>query len=156
MMEKFRQLAPREQLAIVIGGFLAMLIIGWSFIWAPLRDGVSARRDSVGERATQVVDLRRAAQLDAATGSADSAAIDSSSLVFLVDQTSRPMGLTFPRSSPDGPDAINITFRDERFDNLLDWIIDLEQTHGVGVVSASFTQGAGPGLVNGQLRLERV
>lgn len=154
-MEKFQQLAPREQLIVVIGSLLAIAIIGWSFIWSPLRDGVAERTENVDMRASQVVDLRRAAALDAATGNAAGAAIDGSSLVILVDQTSRPMGLGFPRSSPDGTNAINITFRDERFDVLLEWIIDLERTHGVGVVSASFTQGAGPGLVNGQLRLER-
>lgn len=154
MMDKFRQLAPREQIVLIVGSIVAVAVIGWSFVWIPLSNGASELSDEVAEREAQVVNLRRAAQLGAAASAARQT-IDAPNLVILVDETARPLGLTFPRSNPDGPDAVNVSFRDARFDSLIEWTILLEQDYGLGVVSVSFAPGGGVGLVNGQLRLER-
>jgi type II secretory pathway component PulM len=155
-MEWFRQLAPRERLALTTGAILAVIVVGWTFVWSPLRAGAVELDATVAERSRQVVDLRRAASLNA--GSAPGAAMrDAPTPLVLIDQTARPMGLSgsITRTTPDGADAISVSFRDARFDRLLDWFVDLERTYGFTVVSASFTGTNGAGLVSGQVRLER-
>jgi type II secretory pathway component PulM len=156
MMERFNQLAPREQVVLVVGALLAVTVIFWSFVWSPLRDGTGELDASIAERSRQVVDLRRAANLNASSAPALTAG-NSPTLLYLVDETARPLGLaaSFTRTSPDGPDAINVTIRDARFDRLIGWLIDLEQNYGVSVSNTNFTRTGGPGIVSGQIRLDR-
>lgn len=154
MTEWFRQLAPRERLVLGVGALLAVAIVAWTFIWTPLRDGTAELEARVDERAREVVDLRRAANLRS-TPPTGIAAIDSTNILFLIDETARQLGLEFTRSSPDGPNAITVSFSRVRFDLLLGWLIDLEQVHGVAVERASFTHSGSDGFVNGQVRLDR-
>jgi general secretion pathway protein M len=157
MMEWFQQREPREQLVLGLGLVLAILIVGWRFVWTPLESGAEQLEQSVIEKSRLLVDLRRAAALRA---SATPAASDAGAptLVVLVDQTARPFGLasTFTRSIPDGADHLTIVFRDAPFDVLMSWLVDLEQQHGVVPdTSASFKATGEPGLVTGRLELER-
>ena len=155
-MDRFQQLAPREQLVLGVGTVLAVLIIGWSFGWSPLRDSTDALDASVAERSRQVVDLQRAANLSTSIPP-ESLSSATQSLIVLVDETAQPLGLasTFTRSTPDGADAISVSFRNAGFDRLIGWLIELEQAHGVAVVSVSFSRTENPGLVTGQVRLDR-
>lgn len=155
MIDWFRQLSQREQLVLGGGAILAVIIIGWSFVWTPLRDGTGDLSARVAERARQVVDLRRAASLT--TASAGAVVRDAPTLYVLIEETARSNGLgsTITRSNMDGADAINVTFRDARFDRLIGWLVQLEQGNGLTAVSATFTGAGSPGLVSGQLRLER-
>jgi general secretion pathway protein M len=154
-MEWFRQREPREQLMLSLGALLAIVIVGWTLVWSPLRTGTGELADSVGERARQVIDLRRAADLGTAAAPGTATA-DARSPLVLIDETARPLGLSsaITRSTPE-PDAITVSFRDARFDRLMQWLIELEQTHGFVVVSTSLTGTEGTGLVSGQVRLDR-
>lgn len=156
MIERFRQLAPRERLMLAAGAILAVVIVGWTFVWSPLRVGTIELDTTVAERSRQVVDLRRASALNAASG-AGAATRDVPTPLVLIDQTARPMGLSgsITRTTPDGANAISVSFRDARFDRLLDWLVDLDRTYGFAVASASLTGTNGAGLVSGQVRLER-
>ena len=156
MIDWFSQREPRERLILGIGSILVVVIIGWSFVWAPLRDGAMELDEAVAERARQVIDLKRAAGLTART-SVPTAGPDSPSLLVLVDETARPLGLatTFTRSNQDGPDAVNVNFRNARFDNLISWLMNLEQQYGLAVVTVSISRTGEAGLVSGQVRLDR-
>lgn len=156
MIEWFRQLAPRERLVLTAGAILAVVIVGWTFVWAPLRTGAAELDATVAERSRQVIDLRRASGLASASG-AGAAMRDAPTPLVLIDQTARPMGLSgsITRTTPDGANAISVSFRDARFDRLLDWFVDLDRSYGFAVASASFTGTNGAGLVTGQVRLER-
>ena len=154
MMDRLKQLAPREQLVLGIGTLLAIAIIGWSFVWSPLRNGADELDSEVAERSQQVVDLMRAANLDASS-TAGSILEGTRSLIVLVDETARPLGLEFTRTNLDGADAIRVSFADARFDRLIEWLISLQQAHGVTVVTASFSRTRSSGLVTGQVQLDR-
>lgn len=154
MIDWYRQREPREQLVLALGTILAVVVIGWTFVWTPLRDGANELDDTVIELSRQVIDLRRAATLSAATAPG-TVSRDAPSLFVLVDQTARPFGLTFTRTTPENNDAITVSFRDARFDRLIGWLIELRQGHGFAVVSASFSGTDGTGLVSGQVRLDR-
>ena len=156
MMDWFNQREPRERLVLLIGAVAVVVIVGWRFLWEPLRDGTIELDASVAERSRQVIDLKRAAGL-AASGVAPAATGSSSSLLVLIDETARPLGLatTFTRSNLDGPDAVNVNFRNARFDRLMGWLMELEQQHGLAVVTASISRANDAGLVSGQIRLDR-
>jgi general secretion pathway protein M len=156
VIDRFRQFAPRERVVLSIGAVLAVAIVLWSFVWSPLRDSTSELDAATFERSRQVVDLRRAANLNASLTPVVAAG-NSPVLLYLVDETAQPLGLaaSFTRTSPDGADAINVTFRDARFDQLVTWLIDLEQNYGVRVATTTFTRTGSSGIVSGQIRLDR-
>jgi type II secretory pathway component PulM len=83
---------------------------------------------------------------------------DSQSMVVLVDRTAQAMGLagSFTRTRPDGADAISVSFTNAPFDNIVTWLISLEQSNGVLVETASFNGAREQGLVSGQLFLRRL
>lgn len=156
MMDWFNQRERRERLILAIGAVAILAIVGWKFIWEPLRDGTIELDVSVMERSRQVIDLKRAAGL-AASGVAPVATGTSSSLLVLIDETARPLGLaaTFTRSNQDGPDAVNVNFRNARFDRLMGWLMELERQHGLAIVTANISRANDAGLVSGQIRLDR-
>ena len=156
MMDWLNQREPRERLVLVVGAVLVVAILGWKFVWEPLSEGTNELNASVEERTRQVIDLKRAAGLAASTA-APTAGGASPTLLVLIDETARPLGLatTFTRSNQDGPDAVNVNFRNARFDRLLTWLITLEQQHGLAVVTASISRANDAGQVSGQVRLDR-
>lgn len=156
MKDWFQGLQPRERAIVGAGAALALVIVVWGLIWNPMRTSTLELQESVTDRTRLLTDLRRAAQLQPGAA-AQPQATGNQSLVVLVDSTGRSFGLAgaFTRTRPDGPDAISVTFARAPFDALVSWLIDLEQTYGIYVDSASMTGSGQPGLVGGQLFLRR-
>jgi type II secretory pathway component PulM len=156
MLERFRQLARREQIVLITGAVLVVWIIGWRFVWAPLDNGAAELSESVADNARLVVDLQRAAELSTGPGTTLPTAA-TQSLVTLTTETARSIGLdgVLTRRSPDGNDAINVSFRDAPFDIFVSWLASLEREYGLRVVIASTSPTGEPGFVDGQIRLER-
>ena len=77
-------------------------------------------------------------------------------LVVIVDNTARNHGLDLPRTRANGPSGVDVTFQGASFDSLVAWLLVLHATYGVDVETASFSNGRAPGLVNGQLSLQRL
>jgi len=153
----FAGLEQRERLMVGAGGAAAAIIILWGFIWMPLRGGSVELRETVAEKRVLLVDLQRAEALSGGNVPPQADQSAGQSLVVLVDRTAQPMGLAgaFTRTRPDGADAINVTFSNAAFDNLLTWLVMLEQSYGISVESASFNGSREQGLVNGQILLRR-
>jgi len=156
MIERFRQLARREQIVLGGGAALAVVIIAWSFVWSPLQTAVSDLRESVGERSRLLVDLRRAAGLSSTTVSG-APEDDAQWLFSLVDATARPMGLASAvvNTTPvSGSDSVRVAIENASFTLLVDWLIGLDREHGVRVGDVNLYPASGqPGLVRGQIVL---
>jgi general secretion pathway protein M len=156
MREWFLERPPRERLLLGGGAAAAAIIILWSFVWLPVRNGAADLRETVDEKAQTLVDLRRAEALQSASTGRPARASDES-LVLLVDSTAQALGLSgaFTRTRPDGADAISVSFQNAAFDALVDWLVTLEQSHGVAVESASLNGARDQGRVSGQVFLRR-
>jgi type II secretory pathway component PulM len=76
-------------------------------------------------------------------------------LVIIVNSTAESHGLALPRTRPNGPNGIDVTFQGASFDALIAWLIVLQTNYAVEVESASFSSAREQGLVNGQLSLHR-
>lgn len=152
----FQGLAPRERSILVGGAALATLIIAWTFVWTPLRDGAFNLDGAVTEKHRLLANLRRAEGLSGSLPAGPGAA-PTQSLVLLVDQTHRTHGLagTLSRNQPDGNDGIRVTFQGASFDELVSWLSALEQSYGVSVETANFDGTREPGIVSATLVLRR-
>ena len=154
MKDWFANLQPRERWLFVGGSVVAVLVLLWMLVLSPLRAGSADLRDAVAAKQRLLTDLARIE--GAAGGNVPGVARDGQeSLAVLVASTAQAHGLTFPRTRPDGADAINVTFQNASFDALVEWLIVLQTTHAVAVESASVSSAREQGLVNGQLLLRR-
>jgi type II secretory pathway component PulM len=139
-----------------VGLLLALLIIGWRFVWTPLELRSAALTADVDELSRLLVDVQRAAELSSAGQSGAGTGSATSSPLALVDQTARPLGLSFESTRLESADAIYVTFRDAPFDLLNTWLTLLEIEHNFSVMTVSGISASGtPGLVNGQILLAR-
>lgn len=155
MIERFRQLAPREQIVLGAGAALAFLIIGWSFVWTPLTRSVDALRESVADRSALMIDLKRAANLPS---TAAPIAVDTQDWYALVDATARPLGLAaaFTNARGDANDTFRIVIQNAPFAQFVEWLIRLDREHGVKAGSVNLQPAsAGSGMVSGQIVLSR-
>ena len=147
-------LQPRERMILGAGGVIAALILIWQFAWQPLTGGREQLRTEIAAKERLLSDVARAGTADA-SGATPVAA--GQSMFVLIDQTAQAAGLgsSLTRARPDGPNAIDVTFSSAPFDNLLSWLITLNQSSGVYVDGASINSARQQGLVSGQLRLQR-
>lgn len=157
MIDWFNSLELREKVILGLGSLLAVAIIGWRFAWVPLSNDTADLREAVAEKSRLVTDLRRAAGLPAGGIVQAGGGGSNQSLVVLVDTTAQPFSLDgkFTRTRPDGPNSIRVSFERAAFDVLVAWLVELEQSHSVAVNSVSFTGAREPGLVSGQVFLQR-
>ena len=154
MKDWFNNLQARERMIVVVGGTVAMLVVLWLAVLAPLLDQSAQLRASVERKQKLLVDLGRVAgQQQSRTSSRPD--VPQQTLYVLVDSTAKQHGLVLPRNRPDGPDGINVTLQNAPFDALRDWLIELESAHAVRVESANINTAREQGLVNGQVFLRR-
>ena len=79
--------------------------------------------------------------------------------IIVVDQTLRSRGLEQfrRRSQPTANNGIRVEFENVAFDDLVLWLGDLGQHHGMHVQAGSLSVASqsGPGRINASLTLER-
>jgi general secretion pathway protein M len=79
------------------------------------------------------------------------------SLVVVVDRSTRERGLApyLKRNQPEGPASIRLRLEAAPFDQLLEWLGELEAREGLRATAASFDPAGEPGRVNSNLVLAR-
>jgi general secretion pathway protein M len=150
------KLEPRERAVLLFGAVAAIAIVFFAFVWRPLTEGTSTLHSSIESKERVLTYLYRAEGL--LTGDNDDRPAPAArSLVVLIDQTAQASGLggAVTRTRPDGATRINISFENAPFDNLLAWLISLQQNEGVYVEGASINDTRERGRVSGQLLLSR-
>lgn len=154
MKDWFETLQPRERVALALGGAIAVPILLWSFAWMPLRSANVNLDAAVAEKYGLLADVSR---LHPSGAPPVPAATSAESLVLIVDRTHRTHGLggTLSRNQPDGENGIRVAFQRVPFAQLVSWLGDLRQGHGIVVVTANLDGTQQPGLVNATLVLRR-
>jgi general secretion pathway protein M len=151
----FYALQPRERWLVAFGGVAAAIIIIWGFVVMPLRGEVTRLRASVETKQRLLIDIARVESEQPST--VDSNRLGANRPLYaLVDETVGAYGLEPPRTRQNGPSGVDVTFQNASFDALVAWLVALRTTYGVDVETASFSSAREPGLVNGQLSLQRL
>jgi type II secretory pathway component PulM len=153
MKEWFYGLQPRERWIFSIGAVAAVIMILWIGALRPLQSGTAALRTAVDSKQRLLLEVSR---LDGAGPAVSGRQGSDQTLVVIVSNTAAAQGLDLPRTRPNGPSGIDVTFQGASFDALVTWLVTLHTTYGVDVETASFSSAREPGLVNGQLSLHRL
>ncbi len=150
---KYNALAPREKAAaLFIAAFLLVLILV-TLVWSPIR---SYHEDALARRDAQLglVQHMRASEQrarDSKEGAQSRPA--GQSLITEVSGAAQLAGIKPNRLQPEGSDEVSVWFDSVPFDDLIDWIVRLNDEHGISIRVISIDRQDTPGTVNARIVL---
>jgi general secretion pathway protein M len=158
-MNELRQwlggLAPRERNLV----YLAAAVLGVALVYfavvLPVTSAAANRAARVEQKTADLAWMRQVAPQVMAAAAAGGRASSNESLVVLVDRTGREAGLgnAIRDQSPSGEHGLRLRLESASFDDMVTWLVILQQQHGVRVDAATIDAAGAPGLVNASLTL---
>ena len=146
MKEWWFGLQAGERRTLTVGGVALTLITLYFGGWVSLQDGVSnletqvqAQRDLkhwMAQSAAEVNQLRH--------GGGGQGQTTGQSLLSLVDQTARSsvIGSSLKRVEPEGEGSVKVWLEQAAFDDMISWLVALEQQHGLSVATITIERQA--------------
>jgi general secretion pathway protein M len=148
-------LAPRERNLV----YLAAAVLGVALVYfavvLPVTSAAANRAARVEQKTADLAWMRQVAPQVMAAAAAGGSASSNESLVVLVDRTGREAGLgnAIRDQSPSGEHGLRLRLESASFDDMVTWLVILQQQHGVRVDAATIDAAGAPGLVNASLTL---
>lgn len=162
MRDWFESLQAREQAFVLGGAMVVVIALIYGLMWIPLDKSHREVTANVDTWERSLAELRPLRPLAAGASASGRVVVTSSQQapIIVVDQTLRSRNLEQfrRRSQPTTSNGIRIEFENVAFDELVLWLGDLSQQHGMHVQAGSLSAAsqAGPGRINASLTLERV
>lgn len=157
MLARLQQLSLRDQAMLVVLAAAVLLYMLYQLVWHPLANAndnlarqnaaIAASVASMNQLAAQYRELQKSTTSNAAS--------QGETLTQLVDQTVASNSLHMSRFQPGSSGEVQVRFDNANFDQMLRWLNDLENRHGVVLRELGISPGSGPGLVNVSVRLYR-
>jgi general secretion pathway protein M len=152
-LDRFDALEKRERiflLSLVV--FLGALVLYFA-IWSPIHDYYQS---SLAKRDTQfsLIQYMRASekQARAASGTTTSR-LPGQSLITDVSNSAQQLGIQPNRIQPEGSTAVSVWFDNVVFNDLIGWIVRLNENQGIMVEQISIDRQDTPGVVNARVVL---
>lgn len=156
---RYRQLAPRERVLLVVGGAAVLLTSIYLGLIEPAVNAHASRIAALASSRAIATQLESAAAAVAAAGPKSGAGQmgRGMSLLAAIDQSTRGGVLTKPpeRMQPEGEREVRVWFDDVPFDSLVRWVALLQTQYGVTVQMLDIEAQPGTGLVDARLSLTR-
>lgn len=152
-------LAPNERRLLSLGAPLALILLGWAFLWHPLAAKRAELTQDVENQRRELAYVRVGAgevgRLRAA-GARSGAEREGRSLLALADATARGAGLeaSMKRVEPVGARSVRVSFDAVNFDAMVRWIEELSSNYAVEAIDLSADRADGIGLVNARVTLQ--
>jgi general secretion pathway protein M len=154
----FEGLAPREKVLVAIAASLLVLAIIVIGAVRPLAAGHKRASEQLADRRAILADIERvAARFGPQGGGSATPQPSGESLVVLVDRMTRSRGLApyLKRNEPDGVTSIRLRFENAPFDDLINWLVEMQVAQAVSVVNATADPGQEAGRVSANIQLSR-
>ncbi len=155
MKNWFLQFNQREQLSLLVLGFALGMYLLYMLVWSPLagqRDRLEAQNRGVAASLQRVdVMVSEVLQLRAVEGRSTGGR--QRNLTSLINQSTARLQLAVTRLQPNSRGEIQVRFESAAFDDLLQWLNEMESREGLLVREASITQAGSSGRVNATVRL---
>jgi general secretion pathway protein M len=152
----WRALQARERLVLAVGGALAILMLGYTFLWAPVQRDLMRLRAAVPTQQAQLVRMQaHAIELQRLRQSAATVTDGGANLLTRLERSAQEHGLRryITRMEPDGTSGVRVSLDTVQFNKMLAWLADLHRRSGVRAETATITTQSDPGIVNARLLL---
>ena len=147
----FKALNERERRMVAAAGLLAVLVLLYALF--SLDRGVTRAQTRLAQKQQELAWMQSVAPQLRAAGPAAAAPTSQRSLLVIVDQSAREVGLGAPNSEPSPQGGLNVRLEKASFDTLVGWLARLAQQNRIRVESATIDGAGAPGLVNATLVL---
>ena len=160
MIDWLESLEERERiLVLTAAGFLVFALLYFG-VWLPLDRGHRDAAEGVDVWRSSLAQLRPLrGQIQNPTTGSTPVGGQNQSLVVIIDNTLRQRDLygSLQRSQPTSANGIRVELENAAFDDLMLWLGDLGNSHGMQLQSGNFSRSPGDtrGRVNSSLTLER-
>lgn len=161
MMGWWTQLSDRDRHVLLIGGVLAIVLLGWAFVWQPLQERRAVLTEQLDNAHRDLAFVRVAeAEVERLRNAGVTSRADrqGKSLLALADLTVRGANLdgVLKRLEPVGSQSVRATFEFAPFDSLVAWLEALSRDYGIKVTDFSSDRVDATGLVNARITLDDV
>lgn len=157
MLARLKQLSLRDQTMLVALAAALLLYMLYQMLWHPLAKSNSDLAQQNAAVAQSLANMNQLAaqyrELQKASGPGN--ASQGETLTQLVDETVASNQLHMSRFQPGSAGDVQVRFDNANFDQVLRWLNELENKHGVTLREFGVSPGSGPGLVNVSVRLFR-
>lgn len=149
----FQRLSQREQLMVLAGAALTVLLILYALAWAPLKNAISAY-EAGNDEARETLEWMRQAVADVNQGSVgDGAANQAQSISALVDTTLPDYSLVMQRYQPTGEDSAQLWLEEAPVSQVIAWLTAMERDYGMRLINVAITSADKQGFVKTRVRL---
>ena len=153
MKDWFAKFNQREQLSLILLASAVGCYLLYFAVWTPLaqkQDDMAARNaktaaslQNVDSMASEILRLR-----DSGT-----AVSQKRNLTSLINRSTAALSLPVTRLQPNSRGEIQVRLENAVFDDLLQWLHEMEYVHSLMVLEASLTQSSATGRVNASIRI---
>lgn len=157
MKDYWNSLTERERLMVMIGGALAVLVLGYFAVLRPLAGYVSAsERDMAAARASYERIASGAAEVTAARerGTSSNQRASSVPLRVAVSRAARDAGVAISRIQPGENGGLTVWVESVPSPVMYRWINQLSNTHGIAPAKVIAQKSATEGRLRVQLQFE--
>lgn len=150
---RFQALNERERRFLAGAGLLAVLVLLYGLV--ALDRGVARAHTRLAQKQQDLAWMQSVEPQLAAAGPAAAAPASPRSLIVVVDQSAREVGLgtALTNSEPSPQGGLRVRLDKAPFDTLVGWLARLAQQNRVRVESATIDGAGAPGLVNAAIVL---
>ncbi|HXS28296.1 MAG TPA: type II secretion system protein M [Steroidobacteraceae bacterium] len=148
-----QSLNERERRLVLGAGLLAILVLLYALV--SLDRGVAHAQARLVQKQQELAWMRSVEPQLAAAGPATAAPTSQRSLIVIVDQSAREVGLgtALASSEPSPQGGLSVKLDKAPFDTLVGWLARLAQQNRVRVESATIDGAGAAGLVNATIVL---
>jgi general secretion pathway protein M len=153
MKDWFAQLNQREQMSLFMLSLVVGLYLLFVLIWSPLaskRDALEVQNSAIAGSLARV-DAMVSELLQLRDGGAS--VNTRRNLTSLINQSTSRMELQVSRLQPSSRGDIQVRLENASFDDVLEWLHEMEYREGLLVREVSVTQAGSAGRVNATVRI---
>lgn len=156
MIEYWNRLASRERLIVVLGGGVLLLVLYYFLVIDPLRAQSKNLKTQIQAQQASLAWMKQAQQevlsLSKSRGPQHSL---QGSLFATVDRQAAQYSLkpALKRLEPVGEDKVKLTFEQADFQNLINFLAQMQELYHVSVQTLSIQRGTRSGYVDARMEL---
>lgn len=155
-MNWFDQLPRRDQIVLIIGVFFVTVVLVWSLVLNPLADSVVMNTQQYENAKRDLAEVKLlVAEFQQYQSNQGSNPQSFGSLDSVVTKAINQNQLAITTKTPSGNDRLTIRFDNANYEDIIQWLYDLETGQGVQVENLSLTASGQPGFVMASVRLRR-
>jgi len=156
--EWFDGLVPRERLLVSCAAVFAGCALAWMLLVQPVLTQKARAENRIRDHQLMLVELSQVAgRIGSQPASGTQPAASGQSLVVIIDRSVRERGLSgyLRRNQPDGQSSIRLRLENIPFDQLIEWLAELQERHGLAANSVTIDPATDRGRVDTNLVLVR-